>query len=1632
MTSKMSYDKYFAEIDAQLADMYSLANKCKNKGFDPEMKVETPLAQNMVERVIGLISVAAPHIVGTNLVPRILELEKQYDAQDWRVALTAALEVAQEKLCKFKDKTEAMEIGIRVGIAYITNGVVSSPLEGFTGLKIRKRRDGKDYFALCFSGPIRSAGGTGASMSVVIGDYVRKHMGYETYDPDEQEINHMVTELYDYHERVNNLQYLPSEDEIRFMVGHLPVQIDGDPSEKIEVSNYKGLDRIETDRIRNGPCLVIGEGLCQKAPKLLKNLSKWGKGMGMEHWLFLDDFLKLQKQIKSKQQEAVVKSDEKIKPDYTFIKDLVAGRPVFTYPLAKGGFRLRYGRGRNSGFSCQAIHPATMFLVKKFIAIGTQLKVERPGKSSVIAVCDEVEGPIVKLKNGDVCFVEDAMEARKLVPDVEEIIHLGDILINYGDFLNRNHVLVPAGYCEEWWALELRKAVEGKDVGDFQKVLPQLFACPSLRIDAATAILLSKTFGVPLHPRYTYRWLELTKDQFVQLYRWYAKANIEEKKIVLPLGAGGFELKRIIELLGVPHRCVAQEYVVVEGEWAEALRISLTNVNLERESVLAMLNQELAFRDKSGTSIGARMGRPEKAKMRKMTGSPHILFPVGDEGGRMRCFASALEKGFVEAQFPLFICERCKLESIYGVCGQCGEKTARVFFCPKCNRTSATKCHAVAEPYRLMKLDIKQHLTSATKLLGLNGAPELIKGVRGTSNKDHVLEHLAKGVLRAKYNLYVNKDGTIRYDMTEMPLTHFKPKEVMTSLEKLHALGYTHDIYGEELADGNQILELKMQDVVLPCSDESLEESPRDVLFKTTKFIDDLLVSIYGERPFYNLKSPDDVIGHYVVGLAPHISAGIVGRVIGFSKTQGFLAHPCFHSIMRRDCFDYNTSIPLCINGIWQNVKIGGFVENLKPVVLLDSFGTLGKCVDNIYTLGFDPTTNRVEKVAVFEFTKHTQRPILEIVAEDGRVLKVTESHKLCVLKDGLLIKIRADNLKEGDMLYSPLHYLVDEIDHTFIDLEWHYRENPSMHIRGVRRFVDSIIDSVGLKMFIEKLGIARKAFYNYLIRDSFPLALLPQMLLLVNLPVKDLPLGRLIGMKRDRVSMPVKIPLNEDVLNLVGLYIAEGFSRKKTDGKGHYQVDFAASEKEIRDRIRRTVKQHFNLDPSFENEERLTYSSHIFYDFFVHILDAGKDARTKKIPSLILNLPKNKLRYFLQGYFDGGGLVSLSDLRVTCNSVNDGLISDIEFALRRYGILTKRSIYTKMPGPKVKQFYIKKGREIPLFTSIKLIVLSNSCVTFLQHIGFSLTRKQQTLRTVVSKMKPYGTRILNDSLFAYPKIKSIKHCGNDVSYCLNVDNHIVIANGIMTGQCDGDESAIMLLMDMLLNFSRKYLPDHRGATQDAPLVLTSRILPKEVDDMVFDMDVAWNYSLELYEAALQYKSPNEVKVERLKDRLGTPGEYEGYGFTHNTDDINGGVRYSAYKALPTMEEKVMGQMDIANKIRAVDCVDVAKQIIERHFIRDIRGNLRKFSTQQFRCVKCNEKYRRPPLIGRCLKCEGNIIFTVAEGSIIKYLEPSLSLAEKYNLSPYLRQSLEITKRRIESIFGKEVEKQEGLGKWFG
>jgi len=1146
----MSIDSYFKQLQDRVGVCYSIAQDARAKGLDPSSKVEVPLAMSLAEKSVKLIASVYPQLDDERIVKRILELEKTYGKLDPTVYFKIAEEIAREKYCKFGSLLQAIEAGARVGFAYLTLAVVSSPIEGFTELKLGKTKKGEDYFIAYFSGPIRSAGTTASCMALMIIDYLRETFGFAKYDPTEQEVKRYITENTDYHERITNLQYMPTEEEMEFLAKNLPIQISGDPTENKEVSNFKDLERVETNLIRGGMCLIFSEGLAQKAAKgfRLYNNAK-SNGIKMTGWDFLKDYIDIHKKRETGSKEVVA----------TYIKDIVAGRPVFSHPSRSGGFRLRYGRSRVNGFSATSVHPSLMAITDSFLSTGTQLKLEKPTKGCIITSCDSIDGPVVKLKDGSVRKPKNFEEAKKLYNDIEEILYLGDLLFPVGDVINRNYVLLKPGYVEEWWELELRKAGFDEKIDMF-------------KVDFQKAAELSEKYKIPLHPRFIYYWSQINYQQFLDFLDWLGHSSVREGKLLFPYNKTERERfskgKRVLELLGAEQE-VATENVVLQEDDSKALlfNLGITGEMLGEEvdsiagkikegGVLEIINRlsKYTIKDKAGNFIGARMGRPEKAKLRKLVGSPNGLFPVGQEGGRMRSLLESVEVGSVRGDFPIYYCKKCQQETIYYICENCGEKTEKLHFCPECQQKFAKeKCpqHGKGLKYSTRRIDIKHFFDSAVAKLGMgkNEIPAMIKGVRGTSSEDHTPEHLAKGILRAKHRLCVNKDGTVRYDMTELPITHFKPKEISISTEKLKEMGYKRDINGKELENEEQILELMPHDIILPCCPDSKDEKADEVFISVSRFLDDLLVRFYKLKPFYNIGDRGDLVGHLAVCMSPHNCAGVVARIIGFSKVQGLFASPYMHAAVRRDC--------------------------------------------------------------------------------------------------------------------------------------------------------------------------------------------------------------------------------------------------------------------------------------------------------------------------------------------------------------------------------------------------------------------------------------------------------------------------------------------------DGDELACMLLLDVLINFSRRFLPAHRGGTQDAPLVLNSKINAGEVDDQILDFEVE-KYPLELYQMAEQSKHSSEFRIETVKTRLkNNQNTFTNIKFTHDSSDFNLGVLNSSYKTIPTMQEKVSKQMALVEKLRAVDTGDVARLIIDRHFIRDIKGNLRKFSQQVFRCVKCNEKFRRPPLSGKCSKCSGKIIFTISEGGIIKYLEPALSLASNFDVPPYVKQNLELTKKYIESIFGKETEKQEALGKWF-
>ncbi|UCH72427.1 MAG: DNA polymerase II large subunit, partial [Thermoplasmatales archaeon] len=267
------------------------------------------------------------------------------------------------------------------------------------------------------------------------------------------------------------------------------------------------------------------------------------------------------------------------------------------------------------------------------------------------------------------------------------------------------------------------------------------------------------------------------------------------------------------------------------------------------------------------------------------------LFPIGNYGGNQRLIKNAADMGKIEIETGIRICQNCRKKTHKLFC-KCGEHTE------VCNGKIELHEINLAEELKIAQKNVKERIL-----------PDTIKGVIGTISKNKTPEPLEKGILRAKHNVYVFKDGTTRFDMTDAPLTHFKPIEIGVSLEKLRDLGYKKDYLGNDLENEKQICELKVQDVII-------SKYCAEYFTQVSNFVDDLLVKFYKSERFYKIKKLEDLTGHLVVGLAPHTSAGALARIIGFTDSQVCFAHPFYHAAKRRNADGDEDSLMLLMDAL--------------------------------------------------------------------------------------------------------------------------------------------------------------------------------------------------------------------------------------------------------------------------------------------------------------------------------------------------------------------------------------------------------------------------------------------------------------------------------------------------------------------------------------------------------------------------------------------------------------------------------------------------------------------------------------------------------------------------------------------
>jgi DNA polymerase II large subunit len=963
------HDVYFKRLKEQLEGVYDVARQARAKGFDPSREPESVVTHDVAERVekaVGPVGVAS----------RIRELSGVMQRE--LVALKIAEDIA---LGKYGDEGErAAEQAVRTASAILDEGVTAAPIEGISSVRIRMNQDGSKYLAVYFAGPIRSAGGTDMALILVIADYVRHQLGLGRYRATELEAKRFVEELRLYEREVARFQFKVTDEELFNAIMRLPVEVNGVETDPVEVSAYRNVPRVETNRVRGGGLRVVHDGLIGRSSKVLKIVDS----LGIEGWSWLRDI-----------KPPVAEADEA--REFMFMEDVLAGRPIFSFPQFQGGFRLRYGRARNTGLAAIGLHPSTMVVLGKFIAIGTQLRLEKPGKAGIAATVDSIEPPIARLKNGSIVRIPDATQAESLLDSIDRILFLGDILIGFGEFLENNRTLLPSGFVEEWWQ-EIAKAEASKRGGpdEFAKKLgissgdlasyltDSNWATPTPEI----AIRLAKETKIPLHPRYTYFWENIAPQDYEYLHSTLTGPNTEHT-VNRIITKNETLTKTILENLCIPHM-VDQGRIVIDQEAPvlfECLGLKSSTPPAGQDVFQKIQSASgMQVMRKGPVYVGARMGRPEKAKPREMRPAVHCLFPIGLAGGSRRSIVEAAkEHAIVSVEIAYRKCEKCRNTTHLNFCENCGGQTNQAYICPRCGAESSDKtcpnCKGATQAFSERGIPLRELLNSAERKLSLTVIPESVKGVRGLTNAAKTPEPLEKGLLRAKHEVSIFKDGTIRFDATNAPLTHFKPEEVGVNVDRLRELGYNTDIYGQTLASPDQLCNLKVHDIIVP-------EQCGDYFVKVAQFLDELLHTFYGLLPFYQARTRKDIVGQLVIGLSPHTSVGVIGRIIGFTKASVCFAHPFWHATKRRDADGDEDSVSLALDILlnfsrhFLPSRIGGIMD--APLLLTAAINPaeIARQAYNIETIQrfplefFEETQNRSDPKMLTSLIETVQKKL--------------------------------------------------------------------------------------------------------------------------------------------------------------------------------------------------------------------------------------------------------------------------------------------------------------------------------------------------------------------------------------------------------------------------------------------------------------------------------------------------------------------------------------------------------------------------------------------------------------------------------------------------------------------------------
>jgi UDP-glucuronate decarboxylase len=172
-------------------------------------------------------------------------------------------------------------------------------------------------------------------------------------------------------------------------------------------------------------------------------------------------------------------------------------------------------------------------------------------------------------------------------------------------------------------------------------------------------------------------------------------------------------------------------------------------------------------------------------------------------------------------------------------------------------------------------------------------------------------------------------------------------------------------------------------------------------------------------------------------------------------------------------------------------------------------------------------------------------------------------------------------------------------------------------------------------------------------------------------------------------------VRVTEDLLWLVGLYVAEGCSVARG---GDYRL-LISSDACFVERAAQVLSDSFEvnpriLSPTAGRSPSLYVDSKLLFYVFNNILRVVGTSKTLRIPAWVMQLPLSRLKHFLEGYREGDGTHTHypEKRELAFNTASEGLATDLTYLLLRFGIVASVGSYETS----IKARY--PGREYPFW----------------------------------------------------------------------------------------------------------------------------------------------------------------------------------------------------------------------------------------------------------------------------------------------------------------------------------------------